>query len=215
MTMDGNAMTRTVHLFGALVLAAAMSVAVALPAGAQDPDHCVETGTAEPDDGGGVVGSPGDPGGFTSADHCPDPTASDPDGPDGELADRDGGAEAERGGVAGRDSRACESSGTGGTTGGAVQAPDESLDDAGDDQMPPETSTAYAADAVGLVPSLPAGSTTECRTLGDSGVLAAARIDAGAGGSADRATSMVPTAIGATALALIARRVLRRRRSRV
>ena len=206
-------MTRTLRLVGSLVLAAAMSLVVTLPAAAQEPDHCgVETGTAEPDEGGGAVGSPGDPGGFTGADHCPVPMPLSPDPPDLYGNDQDGGVAAEGGEVAGGEDRtACESPGAGTPPRAGVQVPDDSLDDT----VGRESSTAYAADAVGLVSSLPAGSTTECRTLADSGVLAAARIDAGVGGSSDRATSMVPTAIGATALALIGRRALRRRRSRV
>ena len=81
--------------------------------------------------------------------------------------------------------------------------------------MPPESSTASVADAVGLVSTLPAGTTTQCRTLADSGVLAATRIDAGAGGSRQEPTGIVPGAVGAATAALIALGVLRRRRARV
>jgi hypothetical protein len=76
-----------------------------------------------------------------------------------------------------------------------------------------ESATAFAATAAGSATVAASG---RCRTLADSGVLAAARIDAGAGaGGRGNDGSVVPTALVATALALITRGLVRRRRWRV
>jgi hypothetical protein len=199
-------MTGRMRLLAAVGLAGVLLLAVPTVAAAQETDVCgVETGTAEPDDGGGVVGSPGEVGeapDVSAAEHCPVPTTH-PDFGEWELYDGGGGVAAEGGEVTGGGAGRCTGAGGGSTTG--------SGDSVGDSEIVDEdTAAAYAADAVGLTSASARLGT--CRTRTASGVLAAARIDAGGGAAAADGTG--PT-VGGVAILLLAVGVLRRRRARV